>query len=181
MVTVPAWAVPAAMGDLGWVSGKRVKFLAGEGVWRGGRLRPLAGPAPPKGSPVQLLPLFWAAQVLSWTESRAHGAPCAGFWEAVPTLLFLMLSEPALPEFPCVLGRLHTVLLAFFFQRQHLSDGELCKWKCKLDSAPGCLARLPAVLSAGKLHPLAPRETFKHVIPLLFSLIKVIVPQPSIE
>lgn len=104
----------AAVGASGWVAGKRGKFLPGGNVRCGGRLRPPAGPAPPTASPVQLLPLFWAARVLSWAESRAHGAPCAGFWEAVPALLFLMLSEPALPELPCVLGRLHTVLPALF-------------------------------------------------------------------
>lgn len=49
--------------------------------------------------------------------------------------------------------------------------------------SPGVLGHSPGcALCAGKLcTTVAPRETFKCVIPLLFSLIKVIVPQPSIE
>lgn len=85
--------------------------------------------------------------ILSWAERRVHGPPCAGFWEAVPALPLFILSEPALPRLPCVLGSLHTVLLAFFSNGTHLSDGELCKCRCKLDSAPGCLASRLAVLS----------------------------------
>lgn len=48
--------------------------------------------------------------------------------------------------------------------------------------SPGLLAGLPAVLSVlESCAALAPRETFKRVIPPPFSLIKVIVPQPSVE
>lgn len=48
--------------------------------------------------------------------------------------------------------------------------------------SPGVLGQSPGcALCAGKLRTtLAPRETFNRVIPLLFSLIKVIVPQPSV-
>lgn len=153
-MTVPAWAVPPAMGDLGWVAEKHrevfgwSKYLvwgqAQASWWPCCCLRGAATPPRFCSAAVKFLGCS-GVPILSWAERRVHGPPCAEFWEAVPALLFLILPEPAL--LLCVLGSLHTTLLAFFSNGTHLSDGELCKWRCKLDSAPGCLASLPAVLS----------------------------------
>lgn len=185
MVTVPAWAVPPPSQWVTWAwLQKNGKFLAGANIWCGGRLRPLGSPA-----------VVW--EVLQ-CRSRLSGLlrccrPEPGREKSPWTSLCWVLGGCASPPAPrppracpatapLCFGKPAHNPAGVFSNGTDLSDGELCRWRCKPRSALGCLASLPAVLSVlENCTALAPRETFKRVIPLLFSLIKVTVPRPSVE
>lgn len=131
---------------------------------------------------------------LIWAERRESGPsaiftrlPCAGFRETVPAVPFLILSEQ------CSLcsGSLvfceapHTCRACWHFFK--MACIYLMKSYVNLDAnsfqPSGCLASCLVCSRCWKSlrTTVAPRETFKRVIPLLFFLIKVIVPRPSLN
>lgn len=110
--------------------------------------------------------------------------PCTGFREAVPTVPFLIFSKLCRGSL-VFCEALHTRRACWHFFK--MACIYLIKSYVNLDAnlfqPSGCLASCLVCSRCWKsLHTtVAPRESFKHVIPFLFFLIKVIVPQRSLN